>query len=253
MFEAVLASNPGHSEALNNLAVLCHHAGDLENAEVLFLRAAALAKDPSDALINLSSVAWQAGKIPESTGYLERSLRLEGETPRVLEQMSLLCDSLGDPHAAAALYKKARRLSDSTKSSWFAAFEEIDITPELGDKLELQGYFGPARVPTEVLSSLKMQILLLEDGYNKRALFVSADIFGFGPEMVQLIRQFASIWGIEAEAVTLNASHTHYGLGTVSHVVAGRGRFDHKFANHICRKRSLRRYLAFIRHSDRLN
>ena len=40
---------------------------------------------------------------------------------------------------------------------------------------------------------------------NKRALFVSADIFGFGPEMVQLIRQFASIWGIEAEAVTLNA------------------------------------------------
>ena len=61
-----------------------------------------------------------------------------------------------------------------------------------------------------------MQILLLEDGYNKRALFVSADIFGFGPEMVQLIRQFASIWGIEADAVTLNASHTHYGLGTVS-------------------------------------
>ena len=233
-FEAVLASNPGHSEALNNLAVLCHHAGDLANAEVLFLRAAALAKDPSDALINLSSVAWQAGKIPESTGYLERSLRLEGETPRVLEQMSLLCDSLGDPHAAAALYKKARRLSDSKKSSWYAAFEEIDITPELGDKLELQGYFGPARVPTEVLSKLKMQILLLEDGYNKRALFVSADIFGFGPEMVQLIRQFASIWGIEADAVTLNASHTHYGLGTVSHVVAGLGRFDHKFANRVC-------------------
>ena len=69
---------------------------------------------------------------------LERSLRLEGETPRVLEQMSLLCDSLGDPHAAAALYKKARRLSDSTKSSGMQ-LEEIDITPELGDKLELQG------------------------------------------------------------------------------------------------------------------
>ncbi len=233
-FAAALELNPGHSEALNNLAVLCHHSGDLDQAEIFFLRAAALANDPSDALLNLSAVAWQAARIPESTGYLERCLRLEGETPRVLEQMSFLCDSMGDPHAAAALYKKARKISTSTKTDWYASFCEIDITPELDDKIELQGYFGPSRVPEEILSELKAQVLLFEDAFGKRALFVTADIFGFGQEMVSVIRKFAAIWGIDPSAVILNASHTHYGPGTVSHTVAGLGRFDHDFANDVC-------------------
>ena len=51
-FEAALESNPGHAVGLNNLAVLCHHSGDLEQAELLFLRAAALAQNPADALLN---------------------------------------------------------------------------------------------------------------------------------------------------------------------------------------------------------
>ena len=113
-FQAALDINPGHADALNNLAVLCHHSGDLERAELLFLRAAALAFESSDPLINLSSVALQSGQIPESTGYLERALRIEGETPRILEQMSFLCDAMGEAQTAATLYRKARSITVAT-------------------------------------------------------------------------------------------------------------------------------------------
>lgn len=233
-FQRALDINPGYADALNNLAVLCHHSGDLDQAELLFLRASALARDPADALVNLSSVACQSGLIPESTGYLERALVLEGETPRILEQMSFLCDAMGDPVASAQLYRRARAASDSIAVSWRASFCEVDITPQLNDNVELQGYFGPSRVAERIVSPLKMQVLLTEDGFGKRALFVSADIFGFGPEMQRVVHQYAAIWGIEPAAVVLNASHTHYGPGTATHMVAGLGRFDHGFANRVC-------------------
>jgi len=230
-FEAALETNPGHAVGLNNLAVLCHHLGDLEQAEILFLRSAALAQNPADALINLSAIAWQQNNIPESTGYLERALEIEGETPRVLEQMSHLCESMGDPVSSAHLFRKARRKSQTRSTPWRGAFCEIDITPDLDEKsVELQGYFGRPRIPDSIKSPLKMQILMLEDAYRKRTLFVAADIFGFGPELVEAIRADAGVWGISPEAVVLNASHTHYGPGTVTHTVAGLGPFDRDYA-----------------------
>ncbi|MBF0302876.1 MAG: hypothetical protein HQK73_07535, partial [Desulfamplus sp.] len=81
----------------------------------------------------------------------------------------------------------------------------------------LQGMAGKERKAIGVGSPLKMQMLLIEDQNKIKLLFVSADIFGFGSEMVELVRNTASAWGIPPEGIILNASHTHYAPCTLSH------------------------------------
>mgnify|MGYP001274680517 CR=1 FL=1 len=233
-FESVLSIDGAQPQALNNLAVLCHQSGDLDLAEMLFLRAAVLQSDPTDALVNLSAVAQHASRLPEAAAYLERALERSGETPRVLEQMSNLAEVMGDPITGKQLWQKARAAATAVDPHWKAAFCSVDITPDLSDNVELQGFFGAPRVAKSVASKLELQVALIEDGYRHRALFVGADVFGFGPEFVSAIRDAAAIWGIEPEAVILNASHTHYAPGTITHTVPGLGRFERAFATQVC-------------------
>ncbi|MEE2789392.1 MAG: sulfotransferase [Myxococcota bacterium] len=234
VFETVLAADPCNIRALNNLAVICQQSGDHTHAELLFLRAAALSQSPGSIFVNLSALALNASRMPEATGYLERALESDGETPRILEQMSVITECMGDAQTATSLWHKARQMADTPATTWYAAFEDIDITPDLSvEQPQLQGFFGPPRLAQRVETPLKMQILLLEDGYRQRALFVTADIFGFGPELVAAVRQEAETWGIPKEAVLLNASHTHYGPGTVTHAIPGLGRFEQAFAQQV--------------------
>ena len=149
--------------------------------------------------------------------------------------MSLITDVLGDPDTATMLWNKARTSAGDPQTRWLAAFQEIDITPDInGAKPELQGYFGASRRPETIESKLKVQVLLLEDGYHQRSLFVGADIFGFGPELVEAVRAEAALWGIRPECIILNASHTHYGPGTVSHAIPGLGGLDIEFTRRVC-------------------
>ena len=233
-FQAVLSVDGANPRALNNLAVLCHQSGDLVQAETLFLRAAILNADPTDALVNLSAVAQHDNRLPEAAAYLERALEQSGETPKILEQMSNLAEMMGDAQTSRHLWAKARSTASQNEVHWKAAFCSIDITPSLEESLELQGFFGAPRIADSIESKLTMQVALIEDGYRNRVLFVCADIFGFGPEMVKAIRDTASVWGISPNAVILNASHTHYGPGTVTHAIPGLGRFEHGFATRVC-------------------
>ena len=86
------------------------------------------------------------------------------------------------------------------------------ITPPVG--VELSGYaFGPS---VGVLADLEAQALVLES-QEEQAAFVTADLIGFGPELVAAVRR-----GVEAtldmpgEWVLLAGSHTHSGPATVS-------------------------------------
>ncbi|MBW2621551.1 MAG: sulfotransferase [Deltaproteobacteria bacterium] len=116
--------------------------------------------------------------------------------------------------------------------SFRVAFIEINITPSVSKEqpLLLQGLAGPPRPASSVSTPLMMQLLLLEDDHRTRVLMVSADLFGFGHEMIQKIRAAAAQWGIEPEAVMLNASHTHYAPGTISHAVKYLGPFYEAYA-----------------------
>ncbi len=116
--------------------------------------------------------------------------------------------------------------------SFQAAFKEVDITPRVSadSPIALQGMAGEPRKAAEVSSPLKMQILLIEDKNHTRLLIVTADLFGFGDEMVELVQQAAGEWGIPPEGIILNASHTHYAPGTVSHASGTLGSFYKAYA-----------------------
>ena len=128
--------------------------------------------------------------------------------------------------------------------SFRAAFTEVNITPRVSQEhpLYLQGLAGPPRPASSVTLPLMMQLLLIEDDHHSRVLMVAADLFGFGHEMVQGVRSAASQWGIEPEAIILNASHTHYAPGTVSHTVKYLGPYYEAYAravlDHISRNLS---------------
>ncbi len=228
LFRRALALDPGCGGALNNLAVMAHRAGDTERAERLLLKAVVIGDTPVDALLNLSAITRGANRLAEATRYLEQGLAIGGETARLLDEMARLTEAMGELDTARGLFGKSRAVADLPPVPYRAAFAEVDITP--AGAVELQGYFGPPRTTDIVDSRLKLQALLLEDGYGSRALFVGADIFGFDAQLVRLIRHRAAEWGIDPAAVVLNASHTHYGPGTVSHAVPGLGRFDAVFA-----------------------
>ncbi len=129
-------------------------------------------------------------------------------------------------------YFKSMEALKSVPAVFQTAFAEIDITPKVSESnpVSLQGMAGPERKATGVSCPLKMQILLIEDENHTKMLFVSADLFGFGKEMVELVRNAASGWGIPAEGIILNASHTHYGPGTLSHVSQTLGPYFKEYA-----------------------
>jgi neutral ceramidase len=222
-FRRVLRADGSHGVALNDLGVLLHTQGQLEEAEQLFLKAALFSADPSGPLVNLSMIAQAQSRFTEAVRYLDRALALCGETAEISAQVVQL--------------KAAMGLAEPVVTEYRGALQTFDLTPDLEHReVALQGYFAPPRMATAVISPLSMQVLLLEDAAGNRLLLVAADIFGFGPEMVQVIRHAAAEWGVPAERVMLNASHTHYGPGTVTHAVPGLGTFDHEFALDLCHK-----------------
>lgn len=123
----------------------------------------------------------------------------------------------------------------SEEKKFRSAFMEVDIAPEMTQESDilLQGFLGNPRVVQKVLSPLKMQILLLEDQQYTKLLIVTADIFGFGHEICQHVKTIAANWGISPEGIILNASHTHYSPGTVSHLNQGLGPFYPGYSKNI--------------------
>lgn len=233
LFRAALDRDPSHATALGDLAVLNHQRGDLDAAELYLLRAAVFAADPEDPLVNLAAIARARGHVAHAAAYLERGLARVGETPAILDQMAQLSEDVGDLDTARALYRKAR--ASSPPVPYRAAFARRDITPDLDDPaLELQGYYGPPRHPTDVTAPLTLHLLLLEDALGTRALIVAADIFGFGPEMLDALTPILTDYGLDPGAVLLNASHTHYAPGTLTHTVPGLGRFHPAYATRVC-------------------
>lgn len=234
-FRAVLAVAPTDPRALNDLAVVHHVRGETADAERAFLKAAIFDRQSPDPLVNLASIARRDGRLAEAAAFVGQALQLGGETPEILQEMAELTEASGDAVLARQLWTRARAAADAPPVGHRAAFVELDITPATDGPVPLQGLWAAApRDASGVESPLTIQVLLLEDGYGQRALIVSADIFAFDPQMVDRVRAWAGLWGIAPGAVLLNASHTHYGPGTLDRAVPGLGAMIPEYAEAVC-------------------
>jgi neutral ceramidase len=153
----------------------------------------------------------------------------EVECVRLIETAFLALD-----HALQSSLDDSDIVIDSSfEATHRAAFLQIDITPQ-NLPIKLQGYWtSQARYATQIVQPLLLQMMMIEDTQGTRCLFVSADAFAFDPAVVKIVRHHAAFWNIEAKAVFLNASHTHYAPCTLKKIHPGLGEWNTQYTQMI--------------------
>lgn len=256
-FLDLLDQNSEDAEALNNLGVIHHTRGNVQEAEGYFLKAIEAKEDYPDALLNLANLYQSSERWEEAAIQLEKSIAIDDQDPNPYNQLGMIYLEMGNTEKAEMVLKKSFELNPdqetvreslerlekrdlapnylSTPGSFRGAFAEINITPNVSEQnpVFLQGMGGPPRKATAISTPLMMQMFLLEDDHFTKILFITADLFGFGPEIVQNVRALVARWGIEPEGLILNASHTHYAPGTISHASKLIGPFYEGYAKQI--------------------
>jgi len=256
-FLDLLKKEPTNAEALNDLGVIQHAKGNAKGAEDLFLKAIAAKEDYLEALLNLVALYQNAERWSEAIAQLEKCIQIENKDPKLFNMLGTFSLEMGNTEKARMALIKSLELNPDqetvresmerlekrglapsylpTPDSFRGAFAEINITPNVSEQnpVFLQGMGGSPRKATAVSAPLMMQFLLLEDDHFTKVLFIAADLFGFGPEIVDNVRTLVAQWGIEPEGLILNASHTHYAPGTISHASKSIGPFYSEYAKQI--------------------
>jgi len=257
VFQELLELNSEDADILNNLGIVYESRGDIEDAVTYYKKALALDGKHLIALTNTANLYQKAGKWHEAVIQLEKCLRLEDQNPTLFNQLAATYINLNEYGKARSNLLKSLELNPDQQSAievlqqlefelentsskpiispYRAAFTEVSITPTVSpdNPVFLQGMAGDPRKATDVAHALSMQILLLEDENFTKLFWVSADLFGFDNEMVNAIRKAVEPWGIPAEGIILNASHTHYVPGTMSQISPSVGPFYQDYAQKI--------------------
>jgi len=76
-FEKALSVKPDHPELLNNLGVALYSQGKLNEALQRYQQAATIAPDYFDAVNNLGNILFECGKLDDAVTWLERSIKLK--------------------------------------------------------------------------------------------------------------------------------------------------------------------------------
>jgi glycosyltransferase involved in cell wall biosynthesis len=253
-FLELLNKNSEDAEVLNNMGVISHAKGSFEKSESYLLKAISVKEDYLDALFNLSDLYQSTERWEEAAIQLEQYLKIDNQDHNVFNQLALFYLEAGNTQNARSalehslklipdqdiVIESLKQLQSKKEISYYlprpgsfrAAFVEINITPNVSEQnpVFLQGMGGAPRKATAISEPLMMQLLLLEDDHFTKILFVTADLFGFGPEIVDNVRTLVAQWGIEPEGLVLNASHTHYAPGTISHASKSIGPFYSEYS-----------------------
>lgn len=156
---------------------------------------------------------------------------LQGDQELCIQAITKLAELIGEEQAAELFAERLSLLSSQGNPEEFsAAFAELSITPQ-DYKVELQGYLKKEkRIAQDIISSLRLQLIMFEDHKGSRALIVCADLFAFDPEMVANVKKYTQLWQIPDTAVLLNASHTHYAPPTLKRAIPSLGAYSDSFA-----------------------
>ena len=214
--ERVLKEAPDNVEALNNLGVALFNLNQWQRTLDVFVQALDINPDSSMLWENLCEVLSEGEFSCDQLSEVYQSLSFD----RPNKSQRLILSQIGHEVPGVAYYRGAYLQYDITPSN---------ITPK--SACTTQGWFG--HLAKGVLSPLLLQALLVEDDHNNKVLFLTADLFGVGKELMDTVRSAARRWGIPPEAVAFNASHTHYAPGTVERVVSGLGTYHSQYARKI--------------------
>jgi tetratricopeptide (TPR) repeat protein len=110
MYQAILARNPNHADALHLLGVVAHQLGQQQPATELIGRAIALRPDVAAYHANLGEV-WRAlGQADRAVASCRTALRLQPNYPEAANNLGLALLALGDTEAAIDQFRAAIQL-----------------------------------------------------------------------------------------------------------------------------------------------
>jgi hypothetical protein len=113
-----------------------------------------------------------------------------------------------------------------------AGAASVVITPPVG--VDLSGFAGRSTGNTGIHDDLTAKALVVDDGRRRIAL-VTMDLIGLSPDLVEKIRDLVQQQGgIPPTHLLLNASHTHFGPGTIP--FRGMGTRDEAYLNLLVRQ-----------------
>lgn len=110
--QQVIATNPDHAGALNNLGLIeLEHRRNLEAAKALFLRVVALEPANINAWLNLGNIAIWQGDDDTADRYARAVLDLDPGNEKALNNLGTLAVRKGDADAAIGFFRQALELA----------------------------------------------------------------------------------------------------------------------------------------------
>jgi len=108
LLETLLQLEPGSTEALYNLALLCSDAGELEPAAELLERCVAVDPAHANAWVALGMAALRANAPEQARPGLEKAVELEPSNPDALRAYGTLLLMQNEPREAVAVLRRAQ-------------------------------------------------------------------------------------------------------------------------------------------------
>jgi len=116
LYRQILALDPKHVTAMNNLAMLVPQ----DEAEALLTKAVALRPDYADGMINLANARQARGKLDEAVAWYERALAVRPNSADALINLGNTLRQLGKLEDAVAKYRRAVELAPEYSSARYA-------------------------------------------------------------------------------------------------------------------------------------
>jgi FkbM family methyltransferase len=191
-FEKVLAEDPSHLNALNNLGVIFCQLSRLEEAEGLLRRALGLNRRNLDALVNLSHVYFRMERFGDAAGLFKKAASLQRTNPSLWFHLGFCYERLNRVTEAIEAYRRCDDLGDK---EWQAG-EKIATLQRIVTRDR------PERTSVSILSPKK--ILVISNIYPPQ------ELGGFG----RRICDFAGILKKRGHCIHVLTSNTPY-LGRI--------------------------------------
>ena len=193
-FDEVLAEDPVHVNALNNLGVISFNFNKLESAEKFFLKAVSLDRRDLTALTNLAQVYLGLARIDEAATILREAVSLAEADFSLWLSLGYCREQQGDMDGALAAYQRVMELGggDNELTEKIASLKET--TAAMTRQQDSSG--GPLLAP--------QRILVINNLYPPQ------ELGGYG----RLLHDFANILKARGHSVYVLTSDTPY-LGKI--------------------------------------
>jgi len=110
-FLDLLKKEPTNAEAINDLGVIQHAKGNLQEAEDLFLKALAFKKDFLDALLNLADLYQNTKRWGDAAIQLKKCIAVKTQEPNFYNQLGIVYFEMGNIEKARDSLEKSLKIN----------------------------------------------------------------------------------------------------------------------------------------------